>query len=408
MRIVFLNPAGQMGGAERALLDIIASLKAARPEWTLALIAAAEGDLVREARELGAEASVVAFPRSLAVLGDSSASALEGIRRRPLDLAARMIAAAPAIAIYRRRLARAISALAPDLIHANGFKMHLLSAWTAPRNVPLLWHIHDFVSSRPMMAPLLRAHVRRCDAVVANSHSVARDVREALGPVPSIFAVYYAINLARFAPVGSVLDLDRLAGMPPLGAGGVRVGIVGTLARWKGHETFLRAISLLPPSTAIRAYVVGGPLYETSGSQYTIAELRTIAARLGLNDRVGFTGFVNDVAPAMRALDVVVHASTQPEPFGLVIAEAMACGRAVVVSAAGGAAEIITDAVDALAHPPGDAPALARAIDQLARDAAMRERLGHAAAIASASRFTHERLAAELVPVYRSLTPRAA
>ena len=123
---------------------------------------------------------------------------------------------------------------------------------------------------------------------------------------------------------------------------------------------------------------------------------------------MGFTGFVNDVAPAMRALDVVVHASTQPEPFGLVIAEAMACGRAVVVSAAGGAAEIITDAVDALAHPPGDAPALARAIEKLTSDAAMRERLGRAAAISSARRFTHERLAGELVSVYRSLTPRAA
>jgi glycosyltransferase involved in cell wall biosynthesis len=408
VRIVFLNPAGQMGGAERALLDIIASLRAARPEWKLALIAAAEGDLVREARALGVEASVVAFPRSLAVLGDSSTSATEGTWRRPLDLTARLIAATPAITIYRRRLAHAVAALSPDLIHANGFKMHVLSAWTAPRNVPLLWHIHDFVRSRPMMAPLLRAHLRRCNAVLANSQSVARDVREALGPRPPIFAVYYAINLDRFTPVGSVLDLDRLAGMPPLGEGGVRVGIVGTLARWKGHETFLRAISLLPPSTPIRAYVIGGPLYETAGSQYTIAELRTVATRLGLGARVGFTGFVNDVAPAMRALDVVVHASTQPEPFGLVIAEAMACGRAVVVSAAGGAAEIITDAVDALAHSPGDAPALARAIDQLVRDSAMRERLGHAAAIASARRFTHERLAAELLPVYRSLTPRAA
>ena len=55
----------------------------------------------------------------------------------------------------------------------------------------------------------------------------------------------------------------------------------------------------------------------------------------------------------MRALDVVVHASTQPEPFGLVIAEAMACGRAVVVSSGGGAAEIVTPGEDALVHEVG-------------------------------------------------------
>ncbi len=56
----------------------------------------------------------------------------------------------------------------------------------------------------------------------------------------------------------------------------------------------------------------------------------------------------------MRALDIVVHASTRPEPFGLVIAEAMACGRAVITSAAGGAAEIVESEVDALTHTPGD------------------------------------------------------
>jgi glycosyltransferase involved in cell wall biosynthesis len=153
--------------------------------------------------------------------------------------------------------------------------------------------------------------------------------------------------------------------------------------------------------------VIGGPLYETAGSQYTIAELRAIASQMGLGARVGFTGFINEAAPAMRALDIVVHASTEPEPFGLVIAEAMACGRAVIASAAGGATEIIEDGVDALAHPPGDAQALARAIMQLADDAAMRERLGQAAAKASARRFTHERLAADLAAVYRAVMQSA-
>ena len=65
-------------------------------------------------------------------------------------------------------------------------------------------------------------------------------------------------------------------------------------------------------------------------------------------DSVGFVPFVEDPVPVYRALDVVLHASTQPEPFGLTVVEAMACGRAVVVSAAGGAAELFTDGVDAL------------------------------------------------------------
>jgi glycosyltransferase involved in cell wall biosynthesis len=100
---------------------------------------------------------------------------------------------------------------------------------------------------------------------------------------------------------------------------------------------------------------------------------------------------------------VVVHASTGPEPFGLVIAEAMACGRAVVSSAAGGAAEIITPGVDALAHTPGDADELARCIVRLTSDASLRAALGRAAHATARARFDRSRLAAEWVPIYRGL-----
>ena len=126
-----------------------------------------------------------------------------------------------------------------------------------------------------------------------------------------------------------------------------------------------------------------------------------MAREFGVEGRVGFTGFVPDAAAAMRALDVVVHASTEPEPFGLVIAEAMACGRAVVASRAGGAAEIFTEGADALGHGPGDAPALAACIARLAESPELRLALGRAARETAVRRFDRARLAAELVPVYR-------
>ena len=132
-------------------------------------------------------------------------------------------------------------------------------------------------------------------------------------------------------------NLDALAGLPPAAEGTVRVGLIATFSRWKGHDTFLRAVASLPASVRIRPYIVGGALYDTDGSQYSAIELRRLAATYGLADRVGFTGFVESADQAMRALDIVVHASTSPEPFGLVIAEAMACGRALVTSATGGA-----------------------------------------------------------------------
>ena len=178
---------------------------------------------------------------------------------------------------------------------------------------------------------------------------------------------------------------------------------VATLARWKGHKTFLAALRQVPAVVPLRAYIVGDAIYRTEGSQLSVEELRNDAEAAGIACRVGFTGFVRNVADAMRALDVVVHASTEPEPFGMVIAEAMACGRAVVASRSGGAAELITDDVDALGHDPGDATQLARAIARLAADPVLRRRLGAAARARAERTFDPRRLAASLVPIYRTI-----
>jgi glycosyltransferase involved in cell wall biosynthesis len=183
----------------------------------------------------------------------------------------------------------------------------------------------------------------------------------------------------------------------------VRVGLVATMGRFKGHDVFLRAIARLPRDLPLRAYVVSGRLYQTLGSQFDPARLRELAGELGIGDRVGFTGFVPHPAEAMRALDVVVHASTRPEPFGLVIAEAMACARPVVVSWAGGPREIVTPGSDGLPHTPGSDAELADAILRLARDAPLRERMGRAGRAAAEARFGRARLGAEMAPVYRAL-----
>ncbi len=409
MKIVYLNPTGQLGGAERSLLDFIASLRAADSRCSLKLIAAADGPMLDEARTLGAETLVLPLPNALARLGDAgSGGPAGGGQSRLLGTLGRMSFNTPAMVLYATRLRQRLQAAAPDIIHTNGFKMHVFGTWAAPRGVPVLWHMHDYVSARPLMARLLRAQAERCAAVIANSLSVAADVRAAFGPQLRIFPIYNAVDLLRFAPEGPALDLDRLAKLPPPDRPVVRIGLVATMARWKGHEVFLRALKLLAERPAVRGYVIGDALYQTEGSQYQLEELRRLAARLGLDGQVGFTGFVKDAAAAMRALDVVVHASVQPEPFGLVIAEAMACGRAVIVSSAGGAAEIITPDEDALVHEPGSAESLAARLRELVRDPALRTRLGHSAVQAARRRFARPRLGAELLPVYQMLTARAA
>lgn len=186
----------------------------------------------------------------------------------------------------------------------------------------------------------------------------------------------------------------------------IRVGLVATYANWKGHAVFLNALARLPLELRVRGYIVGGPIYTTAGSQWTQVELERMADRLGLIGRVEFVPFQPDPVDVYRMLDVVVHASTRPEPFGLTIAEAMSCGRAMVVSAAGGAVELFTDGVDAIGHPPGNVDALAAAIHRLVTDTALRTRLGLAARETALRAFDEGRFTRELVEVFRRTADR--
>ena len=157
-----------------------------------------------------------------------------------------------------------------------------------------------------------------------------------------------------------------------------------------------------PPLVPVRFYIIGGPIYATTGSQFSEHELRAMARQIGVAEHVGFIPFQADPAAVYRALDVVAHASVEPEPFGRTIVEAMSCGRAIIATAAGGAGEIVTDGVDALAVGPRDVEQLAAAIARLCRDAALRARIGAGGRATAVSRFSRERLGREMLGVYRS------
>jgi glycosyltransferase involved in cell wall biosynthesis len=403
VKILFLSTNGRIGGAERVLLDMISSCRVAHPEWQLALIVAAPGELCEEAKRLGAAVELLTLPLGLAQLGDACVGSPCMHDRGVSSVLARVGRESVAIIKYTRRLARSIHRIAPTLVHSNGFKMHLLAAWASPRAIPLVWHFHDFVTNRPVMSRLLLRHARRCSVALANSTSVCADVRYGLRGRLRVRRIWNAVDLSRFSPNGATYDLDALSGLQTPADGTIRVGLMATMAWWKGHETFLEAISKLSSRPAIRGYIIGGPIYGTRGSQFSVNDLRVKASQLGIAGKVGFTGFVSEPAAAMRALDVVVHASTASEPFGLVIAEAAVCGRAIIASAAGGVTEITGMGELALLHRPGDANGLADQIALLATKPDLRTRLGTAARQKAVQWFTRERLATELAAVYQEV-----
>jgi glycosyltransferase involved in cell wall biosynthesis len=401
VKIVFLNPSGELGGAETALLEVCAAVRQARPDWTLNVIAAAPGPLLDRAAVLGIPAIALSFPPEVARLGEWGSRGSVANRLRLGAAAARAVVP---VFSYAQQLRREMASLDPDIVHTNGLKMHVLGARCRPARAKVVWHLHDYPDTRPMSAALLRLNAARCSAIVANSASVAEHARRLLSAAPSIHAIHNAVDLDRFHPAGPSLDLDALAEMPRLASGGIRVGLVGTFAKWKGHDVFLRALSQVRADVPLRGYVIGDSIYQTDGSQYTISRLRKTALCLGLNGTVGFTGHIADVPSALRSLDIVVHASVEPEPFGLVIAEAMACGRPVIVSRAGGAAEIAQ--AGALFHTPGNAEELAERMTQLVNQPTLRGALSKAGRAAAEQLFSRRRMVDALVPLYESVAKR--
>ena len=402
MRIVYLNPVATLGGAERALLEVMAAVRETKASAELHLIVGAEGPLIQQAEKMGVRVSVLPMPDEMQQLGDSALKS-HGRFQKLVSLAGRGMTAGLTISRYARRLRETVERLRPTLLHSNGVKFHLLAGVAGLSHIPMLWHIHDFLGARPLMSRVLPSAPARPAAAIAVSNAVAEDARKLLPRVP-VQVIYNAVDTRHFSPApadGALLD--RLAGRSVVERGTIRVGLLGTFARWKGQDLFLAAAAHLlknRPGRRVQFYIIGGPIYQTAGSQFSESELKTQAAKLALGDRIGFIPFQQEPLPVYRALDIVVHASTQPEPFGLTIVEAMACGKAVIVSRAGGAAELFTHGHDAVGVTPGDVAGLASAVGSVLDDAEDRAHLAANARCTAVARFSRPRLGQDVRAIY--------
>jgi glycosyltransferase involved in cell wall biosynthesis len=283
-------------------------------------------------------------------------------------------------------------------------KHHVLGALARRAGAPLVWHLRDLVTPRPLMARALRLVRGRVAGAIAISDAVREDAEAAL-PGLRCARVYDGIDVEAFSPGSEDPGLlDRLAGLPPAAGRLLRVGLVATYARWKGQDVFIDAVARLPAEVRRRArfYVVGGPIYDSVGSQFGEAELRDRAARAGVADEVGFVPFVAEPVHVFRALDVAVHASTRREPFGRTIAEAMACGTPVVSARGAGAAELLRGLAP-VEFEGGDPGSLAAALADVLGSPDHRERLARTGREVAVARFSRDRLAAELLAAYRTL-----
>ena len=394
MKILFLNASSQLGGAERCLIDNIFAIQQKLPTAEISIIiTAASGSIVEELRSFDVEVILLPLPIQIARLGDSSFSSTKILLSLQL-----LLSSGAGLLSYWQKLRKIVVQIDPDLIHSNSFKTHLLGS-SLRLSKPIIWHLHDFVSSRSLMKRLLKLVQNEKTVAIANSKATKDDWHEIFPQLP-IEVIHNVVDINRFAPTPSLKETIPIDN-PDL----IKVGLVATYARWKGHDIFLQAIALLAqhqPQLTIKArfYIIGGAIYETDRSQYSRSELALLTRDLNIEELVEFIDFRSDIESIYNSLDIVVHTSTKPEPFGRTIVEAMACEKAVIVANAGGAAELFTHDRDAIGVIPRDSDALAAAILDLIESPEKRLALGKAARQTVIERFDRDRLGVKLVNVY--------
>ena len=356
-RILFVDHTGQIGGAELILLDVVAG----RENSSAFLFE--DGPLAKAMAE-----------RKLKLIISKWGHGLSQFRRdskwlAAIPLAGRLIAIVEELAL---------AAQSHEVVYANSQKAFVLAAIATlfvPR--PLIWHLHDIISPAHFGAMQRRMQVMlantRATKVIVPSQAAADAFVQAGGKRELVAIVPNGLALA--PEPRTAAELRQSLDLPS----GPLVGVFSRLAAWKGQHVLIEALASLPDVGCI---VVGEALF---GEQAYAAELKQMVLQRGLADRVRFLGHRSDVPKLMKAVDVMVHPSIDPEPFGRTLVEAMLAGVPVIATNAGAAPDILEGGRAGTLVPPNDASALARAIAAvLARPGALGGQLAYAASRAQA------------------------
>jgi glycosyltransferase involved in cell wall biosynthesis len=385
-RVLFVNPGRALGGAEHSLLLLLQGLRASGVEAEVALFG--DGPFRDCLSALGVPTVDVALPRWTRATGRYR---LPG---GPVGGAALMAGSLPAAL----RLAAAVRRAKANVIHTNGMKAHLLGGLAGRLiRVPVIWHLRDFPPAGWAGRTFGEAARRLPETILAPSEAVAASVWLPGGTRPRV--VPDPVDLERFHPG---IPRDRIRRELAIGGEDPLIGMIGHLTPWKGHEVFLeiaRGVADRMPRS--RFVVVGGAIYETHGHAGYPEVLRHRAAALGLSDRVTFLGIRDDIPDLLAGLDVLVHPPTAPEPFGRVLAEAMAVGRPVIAAHCGGIPEVVEDGMTGLLVPSADVGAFTAAVVRLLEDPMLCQRLGGAGRRRAEARFGIEAHATGVFEAYR-------
>ncbi len=286
-----------------------------------------------------------------------------------------------------------------DVVHlGNGVRANfdgILAGWMT--RTPIVCHVKGFekYSGRERWAS------RHIDSLVCMTEAILSYCRERGVAAPDSRVVYDAVDEEWLRPQRAPAAVRTELGLP---AAAICFALSGNIQEWKGQRVLVEALArIAAASPQAHAVIVGG--VHRAGEEYARA-LHARVAELGLGERVHFLGFRDDIPEVMNAIDVVVHASVRPEPFGRVILEGMLLGKPVIAADAGGVPELIEHGKTGYLATPGDADALAARLREILADPEEARAVGQRARVWASEKFSLQRHVAEMSAIYDRVVGR--
>lgn len=410
-RILYIDLAPAVGGSVISLYHLVAGLNLARYEPRVVL--AESNDYAERFRELGVVVIPVGDTRAMAAEADQPT--VSTVRRSGLVQAikgsaagARLVHAVgfcvrnlPAIRCTARELERVMSQTVPDLVHLNDAVAVSRPGILAARRArcPAICHVRALTQRNAFDC----WNARSLSGLICISQAVDRHQRTLPGRHDPSWVVYNGLDIAAFEAEARSGVTRRELG---LAEDDLVVGCVGRLVVWKGQEVFLTALARVigqerqAPARQVRGLIVGGP---EPGGEAHVEALQQLARSLGIEDRVIWTGFRHDVARLISHMDLLVHASVAPEPFGRVLIEGMAAGTPVIGTQAGAVPEIISHGETGWLVAPGDVEKMAASIAHAIDHPHEMVRIRQHARQAVEARFTAEQYVRGIERVYEAV-----
>lgn len=247
-----------------------------------------------------------------------------------------------------------------------------LVAWVT--RTPLISHVQEILIDPRIIRKVLHAVARySADRIVCISDSVKAHIVE---DEPKAEKLVEVVRNSIPSPTEPLRTIEEMRNELGLAKDLPVVGMVGRVSPWKGQEIFVRAAAILRSEGIACQFVAIGGIFDNERQH--LDRLKETIRSLNLDNLVKIEGFRKDARELIAAFNVFVLPSILPEPFGLVVAEAMAAGKPVIATAHGGPTEMVVEGETGFLIPPNDPYALASAIKKLLAHPEEAARLGRA------------------------------